>query len=150
MTGFRCSPEGAPKGSFFLALSLSFSLSALQGLPTKGFTKGPMRPQKSGKKNNISLNFLGWMHYFSCFFSKYKGPKNLLQKIPRPGNFGKIPLGFLQNQRFRKGVGGRGFSRTTRPLRPNAWGSKSFSPSRGLQENRFFGADVHDFRRGCP
>ena len=36
------------------------------------------------------------------------------------------------------------------PLRPNALGSKSFSPPPGPQENALFGADVHDFRRGRP
>ena len=36
------------------------------------------------------------------------------------------------------------------PLRPDAPGSKSFSPSLGPQENALFGADVHDFRRGRP
>ena len=36
------------------------------------------------------------------------------------------------------------------PLRPNAPGSKSFSPPPGPQENALFGADVHDFRRGRP
>ena len=41
----------------------------------------------------------------------------------------------------------RGYSR---PLRPNALGSKSFSPPPGPRENALFGADVHDFRRGRP
>ena len=36
------------------------------------------------------------------------------------------------------------------PLRPDAQGSKSFSPPPGPQENELFGADVHDFRRGRP
>ena len=36
------------------------------------------------------------------------------------------------------------------PLRPNAQGSKSFSPPPGPQENALLGADVHDFRRGRP
>ena len=36
------------------------------------------------------------------------------------------------------------------PLRPDAQGSKSFSPPLGPQENALFGADVHDFRRGRP
>ena len=36
------------------------------------------------------------------------------------------------------------------PLRPNAQGSKSFSPPPGPQENARFRADVHDFRRGRP
>ena len=36
------------------------------------------------------------------------------------------------------------------PLRPDAQGSKSFSPPPGPQENALFGADVHDFRRGRP
>ena len=36
------------------------------------------------------------------------------------------------------------------PLRPDAPGSKSFSPSMGPQKNALFGADVHDFRRGRP
>ena len=36
------------------------------------------------------------------------------------------------------------------PLRPNAQGSKGFSPPPGPQENALFGADVHDFRRGRP
>ena len=36
------------------------------------------------------------------------------------------------------------------PLRPDDLGSKSFSPSAGLQENTLLGADVHDFRRGRP
>ena len=39
------------------------------------------------------------------------------------------------------------FPRTSRPLRPDAWGSKSFSPP-CPQESRVFGADVHDFRHG--
>ena len=36
------------------------------------------------------------------------------------------------------------------PLRPDAQGSKSFSPPPGPQENTLFGADVHDFRHGRP
>ena len=36
------------------------------------------------------------------------------------------------------------------PLRSDGQGSKSFSPPPGPQENALFGADVHDFRRGCP
>ena len=36
------------------------------------------------------------------------------------------------------------------PLRPDALGSKSFSPSPGPQINALFGADVHDFRCGRP
>ena len=36
------------------------------------------------------------------------------------------------------------------PLHPDGKGSKSFSPPPGPQENALFGADVHDFRRGCP
>ena len=36
------------------------------------------------------------------------------------------------------------------PLRPDALGSKSFSPSPGPQKNALFPADVHDFRRGRP
>ena len=36
------------------------------------------------------------------------------------------------------------------PLRPDAQGSKSFSPPQGPQENALFGADVRDFRRGRP
>ena len=38
----------------------------------------------------------------------------------------------------------------SRPLRPDAQGSKSFSPPPGPQENTLFGADVHDFLRGRP
>ena len=36
------------------------------------------------------------------------------------------------------------------PLRPDAPGSKSFSPSPGPQKNALFGVDVHDFRCGRP
>ena len=36
------------------------------------------------------------------------------------------------------------------PLRPNAQGSKSFSPPPGPQEIALSGADVHDFQRGRP
>ena len=38
----------------------------------------------------------------------------------------------------------------SRPLRPDAPGSKSFSPPPGPQEHALFGADVHDFRCGRP
>ena len=36
------------------------------------------------------------------------------------------------------------------PFRPDAQGSKSFSPPPAPQENAGFGADVHDFRGGRP
>ena len=65
-----------------------------------------------------------------------------------------------KHQRFRKGQGRKNsininfLVRISRghswPLRPDAQGSKSFSPPLGPQKNALFGADVHDFWRGRP
>ena len=73
-----------------------------------------------------------------------------------PKNSAKIPSIFPQDQgrRRKNNININSLVRISCrhfwPLRPDAQGSKSFSPHTGPQENPLFGADVHNFRRGRP
>ena len=139
--------------------------------PVERATEPKLREEKQHKHRLFGPDFPPFSPFFCLFRPLPEGAKSTweIQKTEEKGLFPQIssdllkppslkpPFAALQSDVSRifsaensgndalTSLGGH-FG----PLRPDAQGSKSFSPPPGPQENALFGVGVHDFWRGRP